>query len=204
MTMSDGIELEYAVVTPPEFDAAETYPVMLALPPGAQDHDTVEGTVMSIYAIEAQARGWIVLSPVAPGGQTFFGGAEDYIPELLDRTADAYTPDGSYHLVGVSNGGLSAFRVAGQHPDRFRSLLVFPGFPRTDEDRDRLEVVATLPIAMFVGQDDPGWVGPMRDAVAELTALGADVTLEVVPGEGHIISSLSDGVRIFDTLESLG
>ncbi len=36
---------------------------------------------------------------------------------------------GKGHLAGVSYGGLSAYRVITEYPDRFLSLTVLPGVP---------------------------------------------------------------------------
>jgi len=82
--------------------------------------------------------------------------------------------------------------------------VVFPGFPRTDADVANLAELADTPIGMFVGGNDPGWITPMQDAATALAELGGDVVLEIAPDEGHIIGSLSDGVRIFDELEAIG
>jgi hypothetical protein len=55
---------------------------------------------------------------------------------------------------------------------------------------------------MFVGGEDPGWISPMTAARDTLEGLGADVSLEVRPGEGHVMASLADGVDVFDLLDA--
>ena len=82
-------------------------------------------------------------------------------------------------------------------------MVVFPGFPRNDDDLGRLAGLVGLPIKMYVGGTDLQWIDPMDDAAMQLSELGADVVLEVFKGEGHIIDSLSDGVRLFDELDAL-
>ena len=82
----------------------------------------------------------MVVSPVAPNGELYFEGSERLIPGFLDYVGMWVTAEGGgIHLSGISSGGISAFRVATQHPDRFRSLTVFPGFPRSDADMGGLD-----------------------------------------------------------------
>ena len=82
-----------------------------------------------VWVTEARARGWVVLSPVAPGGVMFFEGAEELVPEFLRMVRVRYQPQGGrFMLAGISNGGISAFRVAGRNPELFYSLTVLPGF----------------------------------------------------------------------------
>ena len=148
-------------------------------------------------------RGWVVITPAAPGRVLFFQGSEQYIPEFLDQLAWIKPEDGRYHIAGVSNGGRSTFRIATLDPERFASVLVFPGFPDGPTDADSLADLAKLPIAMFVGGEDPGWIEPMTTTADTLESLGGTVTLDIRDGEGHIMRSLSDGVDIFNFLDSV-
>ena len=200
----DGQVVDYVTVTPEGFERGDTAPVMLAFQPGGQDAGLTESVVDGIYRAEALARGWVVVSPAAPrDGSSWFGGAEVLAPGLMDWIEDWVSPEGGgFHIVGVSSGGLSSFRVAGELPDRVRSVLVFPGYPRSDTDREGLGELVDVPVRMFVGAEDTTWIPAMEDAEATLVELGGDVELEVLPGEGHIIGSLGDGVRIFDELEA--
>ena len=201
VVLADGTAIEFAVALPPAFEAEREWPTVLALPPGAQSTAMVEAG-LDLYWAAGPPRGWVVISPAAPGGRLFFEGSEEAVGEFLDIVGRTYRPEGGrYHLVGVSNGGISAFRVAAGDPARFRSLLVAPGFPLSYDDVDGLARLVDLPVAMYVGEHDAGWVGPMRDAFGTLSAFGADVTLEVVPGAGHVIRSIS-GDQLFDVLDS--
>lgn len=200
----DDTVVDYVTIVPEGFELGDSAPVVLAMPPGGQDLAVTAGVAESTYRTEAVARGWVVVSPAAPG-DLWFNGSERLTPALLDWIRSWVEPEGErVHLVGVSNGGISAFRLAARYGDAFASMLVFPGFPRTDADRAVLEsVVAEIPVRMFVGADDTPWVAPMEEARDALLASGGDVTLEILPGEGHIIGALRDGVRIFDELDAL-
>jgi pimeloyl-ACP methyl ester carboxylesterase len=200
----DGRTVDYVTVTPEGFERGDSAPVVIAFPPGGQDPELTRSVVEGTYRDEALARGWVVVSPAAPrDGSLWFDEPETLSSELLDWVQGWVVPEGdAFHIIGVSNGGLSTFRVAGDHPDRVKSIVVFPGYPRSDADREALGGLAGIPVRMFVGGEDATWIGPMEDTEEALVALGGDVGLEIVPDEGHIIGSLSDGVRIFDELDA--
>lgn len=203
LELADGTTLDYAVVLPNDFDPNKMHPVLLALPPGPQTEAMVNTGLERYWAQAAINRGWVVLSPVAPGGVLFFQGSEIYLPEFMDRMAELYRPEGGkYHLAGISNGGLSAFRIALQYPDRFHSVLALPGLPPTQAEFQQLDLLTDIPVAMFVGEQDTQWREGMAKTESELARLGGNVFLEVVPGEGHVIQSLSGGEELFDLLES--
>lgn len=200
--MKDGSTLEYAEVLPEDFDAEQEYPILLAMPPGGQDKAVTEAVMEFYWAVEAYQRGWIVISPVAPDGVLFFSGSEMYIPELLDQISQQYKPEGGkFHLAGISNGGLSAFRIILNNPELFHSLMVLPGFPPNQEDTAKLELLKDIPVAMFVGELDSGWRTAMEEVQAALEALGGSVTLEVEAGEGHILREGLNGAKLFDVLD---
>lgn len=200
----DETLLDYAVVLPEGFQAGQTYPILLAMPPGEQNKKLADYALEAYWAAEAHRRGWVVLSPLAPQGIRFFDGSETLIPGFLAQTAKQYTPEGGkYYLSGVSNGGLSAFRLAVTHPELFHSVLVLPGLPYSDEDFRNLERIKDIPVAMFAGaEEDEAWLKRMEATEEALTELGGQVSLEIVPGNGHDIKSLNGGKALFDILES--
>jgi len=201
MTTTDGTRLDYRLVAPPEKQAR--YPVLLALPPGSQTVGMVDWGWKNYYLNEALRRGWVVVSPIAPGGRLFVQGAEKYLPELLAEVARTYPPEGEkFHLAGVSNGGLSSFRIAILHPELFHSLAVLPGWP-APADVERLDRLEEVQVRMWAGErENPSWLGLMRQAESRLQALEADVELVVLPGEGHTLGSLFGGEALFEFLES--
>ena len=203
LEMSDGTSLDYAVALPAAFDPAQTYPILLALPPGGQDRAMVQTGLDRYWAAQAIELGWIVLSPAAPDGKLFFQGSERLIPEFLERTATIYRPEGDkYHLGGISNGGISAFRITVNHPELIKSLIVLPGLPHSEEDFEKLELLKDIPVAMFAGEQDTGWVARMEATEEALSNFGGQVSLEIVPNEGHVIQSLDGGEELFALLES--
>ncbi len=204
LELADGRNLTFDVALPPDFSPEEEYPILLALPPGEQNQAMVAWGLSEYWAAEAMERGWIVLSPAAPGGWLYFRGAESLIPEFLDATSTVYKPEGGkYHLGGISNGGRSAFQIALAYPELIHSIIVLPGFPGHNSGLPDLAPLKDIPLAMFVGQNDSDWVEAMQATEAALSELGAQVSLEVVPGEGHVIASLGGGQRLFDWLETV-
>jgi len=203
LDLAGGAKLEFALVLPEGFDPSATYPVLLALPPGAQNRAMVEAGLSRYWGDAAGARGWIVVSPIAPGGVMFFLGSEKFIPPLLDAIQKRFHIEGGkFHLAGVSNGGRSAFRVALDFPDRFHSLTVLPGFPPTAHDEARLERLRGMPVHMFAGGADRQWAAAERATKKRLDTLGIKASVEVFPGEGHIPRSMTAG-RFMDLIGRL-
>ena len=115
--------------------------------------------------------------------------------------ASLYPPEGDkFHLAGISNGGISAFRLAVNQPEKFHSILAVPGFPRGD-DFQKLDNLADIPIAMFVGERDASWRQAMIETAEELSRLNIPANLEIVTGEGHVIQGIR-GDDFFEILES--
>ena len=204
LSVEGGAAIEYVVVTPADFDATVAHRVVIALPPGPQTKDMVERGLELYFEEQAIQRGWVVVSPAAPEGQMFFTGAEKEFYALLDWVEATYKIEGGLvHLAGVSNGGRSAFHLAGATPLRFASLSALPGVPGSEQDVARLKDVAQMPVAIWAGEQDSDWVNEARKTIVRLSELGApELLLEIKPGESHVL----DGklrVELFDRLDFL-
>ena len=201
----NGTLIDYAVVLPADIDPAKTYPAILAFPPGPQTRSMVDVGLQSYWEQQASARGFIVVSPSAPNGVLFFQGSESEIPALLAhlRATLPIAPAG-FHVAGLSNGGLSAFRVALAQPAEFQSLTVLPGFPPSEAELENLASLDGMVINMFVGASDTGWRRSMEKTFAELERLGQTPHFEILPGEGHVLRGIAGqgAHRIFDLLQN--
>ena len=201
-TTADGTTIDYVLLVPDGRAAGQAGNVLFTFPPGGQDIDLAQRIVDERWRDEAVRRGWVVVSPAAPSSGLFYSDASArLVPELLDSIAAEYPPEGGrFDLAGVSNGGLSAFKAALSFPDRFRSLVVFPGYSQDGGDDPNLATLKDIGVSMFVGGEDSGWRDASELTEQTLKALGYTVELHIVEGEGHIIGSLT-GADLFDAIE---
>ena len=203
MRMSDGTEIEYALVLPAGFQNDKTHSALLAFPGGRQNLESVRGALSRFWEREAARRGYVVFSPVAPEGKPFYENGADLIPEFLKRQLAAFKIEGQkFHVAGSSNGGVSAFVVAIRHPRLFHSLTVLAGFPLEQADFDRLDRLGDIKISMFVGDGDLYWKQGMEKTRQRLASLGRQVHFEVIPHNGHFLPDLSfeNSARIFEQI----
>ncbi len=199
-----GVTLHYKLVLPRDFDAAKTYPAVLAFPPGGQGADMVMVTLVQNWAPEAQRRGYIVFIPAAPNGRLFVEEGARVFPEFLDKMLAEYKiRDNKFHVAGMSNGGVrSAFHIAAAYPQYFWSVIGFPGY-LPEATPERVNALAKMCIYMHVGEYDSEWVQQMTDQAAQFRAKGFTVRFTVEKGESHVIGTLtgSGAARLFDQIE---
>lgn len=201
--LSDGTEIEYALVLPADFRNDRNYPALLAFPGGRQNLESVRGALARFWEREAAKRGYIVFSPAAPTGKPFYESGADLIPEFLQQQLAAFRIEGEkFHVTGLSNGGVSAFVVAIRHPHLFHSLTALAGFPVEQLDLDRLHRLQNIKIAMFVGDGDQYWKEGMEKTRDRLASLGKPVYFEVIPRNGHFLPDLSfeNSARVFERI----
>jgi poly(3-hydroxybutyrate) depolymerase len=198
---TSGGTVDTAIVLPPGYRKGKRFPVLVALPPGDQTPRLVDAIIDAYWRELSRTRGWIIVSPAAPSTGPLYAGGEAALPPLLAAVKRWYPPEGgSFHLAGVSNGGLSAFRIALDRPALFRSLLVFPGYPPGAGDGQKLRGLRRIPVLLVGGGLDTFWVDRMRLTREALRKLGVKVTLRVSPGEGHIVQHVPHRV-FFDFLD---
>jgi len=192
----NGTTIEYKVVLPAGYDAVKEYPAVLAFPGGGQTLQIAEGMVERNFKREAEARGYIVVVPAAPGGVLYFEGSEKLMPEFIKQVlADYKVRGGKFHMAGVSNGGVSAMHVAAANPQYFTDITVFPGY-LPDFDDAHVKAVSKMCIHMYAGGEDPGWRDDMLDQAARFKAKGVKVTTSVEKGQPHRIETLAgDGAK---------
>jgi len=199
-----GITIRYKVILPDGYDPGRAYPAILAFAGGRQNLDAVNNMLDRNWRVEAERRGYIVVSPVAPSNNLFFErGADGIFPEFLDQILRDYKIEGGkLYIAGPSNGGLSAFHIAATYPQYFRSVTGFPGYLR-DESNSRISALKSLCIYMHVGERDTEWLTPMQLQSELLQENGVHVRFTVEPEQGHGIQTLADdgSHRLFDQFE---
>jgi len=196
------MKVEYRVVLPQPYDPARAYPAVLAFVGGGQTLQMVKNEVDRTWKPEAERRGYIVVMPAAPDGELFFEKGDRIFPQFLQQLLKDYKIEGNkFHIAGHSNGGLSAFHIAAQYPQYFRTLTGFPGYLPEDEAVDRIK---SMCIFMHVGGLDLAWQGAMKPEFERLKERGYRIKYQVEPGEPHLIQALQGaGVkRLFDQFES--
>src|SRR5439155_769316 len=67
-----GITIRYKIVLPNAYDPARAYPAILAFAGGRQNLDAVNNMLERNWLLDAQARGYIVVSPIAPANRFIF------------------------------------------------------------------------------------------------------------------------------------
>lgn len=202
MTASTGETLSYVLLLPEPYDALKAYPTLLALPPGDGSEDAVRKALAMYWESAAKARGWVVISPVAPASKPFADAGAPLLTELLDEVARTVRfENGLVHAAGMSKGGHAAFRAALDSPGRFASLLVLPGVPPTPADFERLGRLKNVPVTMYVGAaDNDYWLGESRRAAARCKEAGVEHSLTVLDGQEHVLTI--DPRELFDRLDA--
>jgi len=199
-----GVSVTYKVVLPTGYDAAKTYPAIVALGGGPQTMNTVDGVLNRNLRAEAEKRGYIVIAPAAPDGELFFERGARIFPEFLKAIlADYKIQDGRFHIAGPSNGGIAAFHVAAANPQYFLSVTAFPGY-MWQPSPAKLQAISKLCVFMYVGEnDDYMWHDEMKREAEFLRAKGTVARYTVEKGQPHRIETLAgvNASRLFDGFE---
>ena len=105
-------------------------------------------------------------------------GAVDYL-----ASHSAVTTDG-IGVVGFCMGGMLAFIIAANRPDKVKAVVAFYGFPRGAAEPDWSKLTATISGHM-AEHDDYFPPAAARALEAKLRAMGKSVSFTIHPGTGH-------------------
>jgi len=196
--------VHYKVVLPKGFDAAKSYPAILAFGGGPQTMNTVDRVLGQNLRVEAEKRGYIVIAPEAPDGDLFFEEGARIFPEFLKMVLKDYKiQDGKFHIAGPSNGGIASFHVAALNPQYFLSVTAFPGY-MWEPSTARLQAISKMCVFMYVGENDPYmWHSEMKKEAEWLQSKGTVARYTVEKGQPHRMETLADASagRLFDNFE---
>src|SRR6204780_806360 len=199
-----GTTVQYKVVLPNGYDAAKSYPAILAFGGGPQNMKTVDSVLDRNLRAEAEKRGYIVVAPAAPDDQLFFEGGERIFPEFLKLIlADYKIQDNKFHIAGPSNGGIAAFHVAAENPAYFLSVTAFPGY-MWEPTKAKLEAISKMCVFMYVGENDEYmWHPEMQKEAEFLRSQGTVARYTVEKGQPHRMETLAgaNAGRLFDGFE---
>jgi len=196
--------VNYKVVLPDGYDAAKSYPGILALGGGPQTMNTVDNVLNRNFRAEAEKRGYIVIAPAAPDGQLFFENGARVFPEFLKMIlADYKIQDNKFHIAGPSNGGIAAFHVAAANPQYFLSVTAFPGY-MWEPNAAKLQAISKMCVFMYVGESDEYmWHGEMQREAEFLRSKGTVARYTVEKGQPHRLETLAgpNAGRLFEGFE---
>ncbi len=81
-------------------------------------------------------------------------------------------------------GGMLAFLIAANRPDKVKAVVPFYGFPQGNMEPDWSKL--TAPVSGHMAEHDDFFAPAAAHALeAKLRGMGKDVTLTVHPGTGH-------------------
>ena len=198
--------VHFKLVLPDGYDAAKTYPAILAFGGGPQNMNTVDNIVNRNFRSEAEKRGYIVVAPAAPGDDLFFEDGDRIFPDFLKLImADYKIRDGKFHVAGPSNGGIAAMHVAAANPQYFLSATPFPGY-LWQPTAGKLKAIASAKVCvfMYVGEFDPYmWHSEMKREAEALSVMGTLARYNVEKGQPHRLETLAgaNATRLFDGFE---
>jgi len=199
-----GTRIDYKVLLPPGYDPAKAYPAVLVFTGGGQSLEAAQNTLEVDWKAEADRRGYIVISPAAPGGDLFFETGDRVFPAFLDMIRKDYRVAGKLHIAGHSNGGLSAFHIAARYPAYFSTVTGYPGLYQDNPEAAFPEGLKGLCLYMHVGDMDPEWRAAMEAEAREIGGLGYRVRITVEKNQTHRLKAAEIDLsrRLFDEIES--
>lgn len=155
-------------------------------------HPQGEGPGLATLALDAGTNNPLsscaTLSPLCPQGSAWL-----LLHRRVMRLIEEQTRGGVFDrrrilLTGVSMGGMGVWSLGMAHPTLFRALAPIAGGVFSPPMGRQFGVLRGLPVRVFHDRDDPSI--PLRHdswAVARLTKLGADVTLQTTHLGKHYI-----------------
>jgi polyhydroxybutyrate depolymerase len=137
----DGLDRTFNVYVPSSYDAAQPAPLVIALHSSGSSGRSLE--ILSGLDAMAEEQGFIVAYPnsadVAWNDGRISNGWLPGVPEtddvgfinaLIDHLEETYAVDPAHvYLVGHSTGGVMAYRLACQTPERFAKIAVVGAMP---------------------------------------------------------------------------
>jgi hypothetical protein len=172
-------------VLAPTGNPAEPLLITPRLDPGELEHALVH-------------RGWSVLGIGSPAGPSLRADEASHVLQLLDVLGVRHPA----HMLGRGRGGITAFHVVLEGPERFASLTVAPGYPGHAQDSNRLHRLVGVRVRLFVGGRDTFWLEQSRWTWGLLQGHGVDALLQVLAEDGHGLESLGGGV-LADIIDGL-
>ena len=189
---STGEPIPFAIHLPPDFDAENSYPVLIG--PG----DAEEGSDPGFYwQTDPHIKAWVIVD-----AQIWDIAGSGSFDALLDAVAmEDNVEGGKFHAVCWSANSAAIFQLITDHAERFHSITGMAGNPRGVSATD-IEALQAVKVQFVVGENDPYWQRSARDAYEKLLAGGVDTIFEIVPNGEHVMTNLI-GEPFIQKLEKL-
>ncbi len=183
-----GKQLDYRVTLPSQYNAEVDYPLLLV--PGYER----EGDDYSLYLGNDPTQfDWIIVESIVNIKPEFFRA-------LISQLKADYKVR-SVFVSGFSANSVPMFSAIARAPGLLQGVIGMPGYAN-DFDEKVLEQNPEMKVMLIVGEDDGYWKRMAIAANRNLKAYGFDVSLHVIPNQGHIIKALA-GRPFFDLLQKL-
>lgn len=187
------------LILPDQPSATGESPVVFAFPWGDGSSDLVLSLLTSYWDREAPARGYIVVGVEVFGPDLAFD-ANEMIPGILAWMDQNLSYDRDRVVAaGASNGGTGLFHAALAVPGAFAALIGMPG--EFSGEATDLQPLAGKPVWLLVGEQDTQWRNLANDTKDKLESQGVEVTVEVLPGQGHAMNI--DQARLMDWIDGV-
>jgi carboxymethylenebutenolidase len=122
-------------------------------------------------------------------------GAVDYLASHSAVTSEGIA------VVGFCMGGMLAFLIAANRPDKVKVVVAFYGFPQGEAEPDWTRLTATISGHM-AERDDFFPPDAARALETKLKAMGKNVTFTVHPGTGHAFMAPHNALGTFDAAKA--
>lgn len=191
--------MPYRVYVPKSYDGTRAYPLIIALHGLGGTEDGMLDRYEKQMPTLAEARGYIVASPLGFRVDGFYGSgvaasadprerrarelSEKDVMEVLSRMRTDYKVDESrIYLMGHSMGAIGTWAIAAKYPDVWAAIAPFAGMGSPAS----AERMRAIPQFVVHGDADPTVsVNGSRTMVEAMKKLGMDVTYVEVPGGTH-------------------
>lgn len=192
----NGVVVKYQLILPENYKASESYPALVAYPPGSQEETSADWALTKFWGEGAAKKGWIIIVPVAPKNGWMNHPSHHALNDLLDHVKKDYKIDGKFHMAGFGQGARPAASFAIMSKEYFQSLTVVSAYHFNRWDDGDFRSFKNMKVKLIVGEQDTYGVKLAQETTKHLEKFDAKVSLEIIPNEGYSVPSIRNGTLI--------
>ncbi len=190
----NGVEIEYTVVLPENYNPSHTYPALVSFAPGGWGTASCDWSLEHLWGASTSSSGWIAVHLVAPDRGWMTHPSHHALEELLDDIMEDHHIEGDkFHLVGFNNGARPATTYSGMSKRYFQSLTTVNNRGIARWDDDELRSFSQKRVFLLVCGEDDYTLELTHKVEALMSQGGTEVKLTVLDGEGRVPASMLDG-----------